>query len=229
MKMVHCFDDFIETLLNAGFSMGGGNDEGIYAIIPWGWNEAPPYETPICWHTENPDTDPWEWRIRVLDERNDIAYSKLFFKKSGFITRQWYPYFLAVRRGNMSFDEAYNDGTISHHAKRIYDAVKSSVALPTQDIKTLAGFGREDKSKFDRALTELQMRMFLTMCGRQHKPNNSAWSSTVFCTTEHFFGDAVFEEAAEIGADEAHERIRAQILKLSPTAQEKKIGKFILG
>ncbi len=53
----------------------------------------------IAWHTEDPETDPWEWRIRVLDEYTDIAYGKLFFRKSGYITKEWYPYFLAVRRG----------------------------------------------------------------------------------------------------------------------------------
>ena len=56
--MIRCCDDSVETLLNSGFSMGGGDADGIYAVIPWGWNETPPYETPIRWHTENPDTDP---------------------------------------------------------------------------------------------------------------------------------------------------------------------------
>jgi hypothetical protein len=117
--MVRCYDDFVETLLNAGFSMGGGSADGIYAVIDWGWNEQPPYDTPIAWHTDDPETDPWEWRMRVLDERNDIAYAKVFFKKSGFITKEWYPYFLAVRRSGLSFDEAYENGKISHFAKRI--------------------------------------------------------------------------------------------------------------
>ena len=85
--MIRNFNDFVETILNAGFSMGGANDEGIYSYIDWNWNEPPPYETPVNWHTGDPETDPWEWRIRVLDERNDIAYAKLFFKKSGFITK----------------------------------------------------------------------------------------------------------------------------------------------
>ena len=61
--------------------------------------------------------------MRVLDERGDIAYAKLFFKKSGYIIKEWYPYFLAARRGGNTFDEAYKDGTISHLAKRIYDVV----------------------------------------------------------------------------------------------------------
>ena len=101
--MIRNFDDFVKALLDAGFSMGGSNSEGMYSIIPWNWNEEPPYETSVRWHTGDAETDPWEWRIRVLDERNDIAYSKLFFKKSGFITKKWYPFFLAVRRAGMDF------------------------------------------------------------------------------------------------------------------------------
>ena len=36
------YDDFIAALLKAGFSMGGGNSEGIYAAVPWSWQEEPP-------------------------------------------------------------------------------------------------------------------------------------------------------------------------------------------
>ena len=231
--MVRCYDDFVKTLLSSGFSMAGGSADGIYAIIDWGWNELPPYDTPVVWHTDDDETDPWVWRMRVLEERSDIAYAKLFFKKSGFITREWYPYFLAVRRGGLTFDEAYDDGTISHFAKRIYDVVSDNGALPTHSIKQMAGFGRDDKSGFDRALTELQMKMYLTMCGRQQKATmlgvNFAWASTVMTTTERFFGDAVFEEAMNITPEEAFEKIKDQVLKLNPTAQDKKIDKFISG
>ena len=44
--------------------------------------------------------------MRVLEEREDIAYSKVFFRTSGYITREWYPYFYAVRRKGESFQEA---------------------------------------------------------------------------------------------------------------------------
>jgi len=232
--MIQNYDDFIKALLAAGFSMGGGsNDEGIYAVVPWGWQEMPPYETPVRWHTEDPETDPWEWRMRVLNERDDIAHGKFFFKKTGYITKQWYPYFLAARRGGISFEEAYADGTISHFAKRIYEVVVSYGTLPSHAIKELAGFSKEEKSAFDRALTELQMRMFLTMCGRQQRMSQKGeeygWSSTVFCTVERFFGEAVFEEAANIDAKMAFEKISTQALKLNPSAPEKKIIKFIRG
>lgn len=187
------YNDFVTTLLDAGFSMGGGSSDGIFAIVPWSWNESPAYETPVRWHTGDPETDPWEWRIRVLEERNDIAYAKLFFKKSGYITREWYPYFLAVRRGGKSLIEEYEDGHVSYFAKTIYDIIAENEAIPLHAIKQIGGFSKENSSKFDRALVELQMKMYVTMCGRQQKVSKKGeeygWSSTVFCTVERFFGD----------------------------------------
>ncbi|NLI53309.1 MAG: hypothetical protein GX417_03195 [Clostridiales bacterium] len=213
--------------------MGGGNSEGIYSVIPWNWDETPPYDTPVRWHTGEPETDPWEWRMRVLDERNDIAYGKVFFKKSGYITKDWAPYFIAARRGGTAFEQAYAAGTVSHEAKRIYGVVQEHGTLPLHAIKQLAGFGAENKSRFDGALTELQMRLYLTMCGRQQKLSRTGeeygWHSTVFCTMEQFWGEGVFAEAAAISKDEAVKAISAQALRLNPEADAKKVLKFILG
>ena len=69
------------------------------------------------------------------------------------------PYFLAARHSGTSFEEAYNDGTISHAAKRVYDVVAENDAMATNLIRQTAGFStKEDKSAFDKALTELQMK-----------------------------------------------------------------------
>lgn len=232
-REIKSYEDFLETLLEAGFSMGGGNSEGIYSIIDWGWNQTPPYETPIDWHNGNWETDPWEWRMRVLEERSDIAYAKLFFKKSGFIVREWAPLFLAVRRNGRSLEEEYMDGLISNPAKRIYDAIVEHGSLPLHSIKEVAGFGKEDKSVFDRSLVELQMKLYITMCGRKQKHSlkgeEYGWSSTVFCTTERFWGTEVFEEAEKIKKEDAMERIKDQILLLNPNAEPKKVLKFIKG
>ena len=231
--MIQNYNDFVNSLIDAGFSMGGGNSEGIFSVIPWSWNEAPPYDTPVRWHTGNQETDPWEWRIRVLDERDDIAYAKLFFNKSGYITKEWYPYFLAVRRGSKNFREEYADGKMSHFAKRIYDVIIENETLPLHAIKQIGGFSKEDTSKFDRALVELQMKMYLTMCGRKQKLSKKGeeygWSSTVFCTIEKYFGKDIVEKADKINEREATERITEKIYSLNPTADPKKIIKFIKG
>jgi len=231
--MIKNYNDFVETLLTAGFSFSTSNADGIYAVVPWGWNETPPYDTPVRWHTGCPETDPWEWRTRVLYERDDIAYGKLFLKRSGFITREWYPYFLAARRGSDTFQDAYASGTLSHAAKRIYDTITSNGILPSHDLKRLGGFTKKEKSAFERGLVELQMKMFITVCGAQQKISQKGdaygMSSSMFCTTEKFWGRDVFDQAEEMSVDEAYDAVREQVLKLNPLAEEKKIVKFILG
>lgn len=230
--MIQNFNDFCNELLKAGFSLGGGNNEGIFALVNHSWDNQPP-NNPIRWHTGDAETDPWEWRMRVLDERNDIAYSKVFFKKSGYITKDWYPYFLAARRKGKSFDEMYAAGVLSHFAKRVYDLLEDGGAMPLHGIKQLGGFSKEDKSKFERALVELQMGLFITMCGKQHKISQKGqeygWASTMFCTTETFWGKEVFLTADKMKEQEAVDAITEQIYKLNPDAQSKKIGKFIYG
>lgn len=231
--MIRSYGDFVRELLAAGFSMGGGNPQGIYSILSWDWNQEPPYETPVRWHTGDLETDPWEWRMRVLEERDDIAYGKLFFGKSGFITRQWYPDFLAVRRQGESLGEAYAQGRISHHAKRVYEAMEGRGEVPLHELKQAAAFSKEDASKFDRALVELQGKMYLTLCGRQQKRSQRGaqygWFSTVLCKTEEFFGPQVWEASLAIAPEAARERITAQALRLNPQAQPKAVAKFIKG
>ncbi len=230
--MIYQYEDFINKLLSAGFSLGG-KDEGIYALIPWSWNETAPYETQVAWHTGNKDLDPWEWRIRVLDERDDIAYGKVFLKKSGYITKEWYPYFLAARRGKENFDTAYKNGKISHTAKRIYELIAQYGILPVHGLKALGNFKKEEKSLFDRGLTELQMGLFITMCGKQQKLSiqgeEYGWASTVFSKVEDFWEEEIFLKGKEITKEEAEEKITQQVLFLNPGATEKKIKKFIYG
>lgn len=231
--MIKNFSDFCDELLKCGFSLGGGNDKGIYAIINYGWDSPENEVSPIRWHTGDPETDPWQWRMRVLEERGDIAYSKVFFRTSGYITKEWYPYFLRVRRQGKSFEKAYADGEISHTAKVIYDIIVQNGSMPLHEIKLMGGFGKDDKSRFDRAVTDLQMKMYITMCGRTSKLNKSGeeygWNVTVFSTPEKLFGEEFVENAMEIPADEAADKIREQVLKLNPKAEEKKIKKFIFG
>lgn len=227
--MVNSFNEFCEELLKCGFSMGGGNAKGIFAIIPFDWTSSIP-DCPIQWHTGDPETDPWEWRMRVLEERNDIAYGKVFFGTSGFISKEWYPYFLAVRRQNMVFDEWYDEGKISQLEKTIYEVICENKEVALHDLKRMCGIGKEDTGKFNRALTNLQKYLFITMCGRTQKRNKFGeaygWNSTVFCTVEDFWGADL---STDISYEEAYQTIRERILELNPNAEEKNIKKFIVG
>lgn len=229
---IHNFSDFCTALNACGFSMGGGNPKGIFAVIPYSWPEQEPPDSPIQWHTGDAETDPWEWRMRVLEEREDIAYSKVFFRTSGYITKEWYPYFYAVRRKGESVEEAYESGTLSQIAKRIYDIISENGETAFHEIKRIGGFSKEDNSKFDRALVELQMRLYITMCGRAQKINQYGegygWSSTVFTTVEDFWSKRTAILPAFDPA-ESYEKIKAQIIKLNPEADGKKMDRFIRG
>jgi len=225
--MIRSYEDFYGRLMEAGFSSIGGNDENVYSLF------EQIDETTCKWHTGDPETDPWEWRIRVFEKRDEIIYSKIFFRKTGFITREWYPYFLAARRDGKSFDDEYAAGTISQYAKRIYDAVSENGKLPLEEIKHIAKFTREEKSRFDNALVELQMRFYLMICGERRKISRAGeeygWPSTVFCAVETFWGDDVLAKAAQISADEAAEVLMKRIMELNPQADKKKVLRFIKG
>jgi hypothetical protein len=82
-------------------------------------------------------------------------------------------------------------------------------------------------------LVELQIKMFVTMCGRQQKISKKGeeygWSSTVFCTVERYFGEEVVKQADEIDEREAIEKITEQIYRLNPAADPRKIARFIKG
>ena len=229
--MIQNYEDFCRELNSCGFSMGGGNAKGVFALIDYDWTNQDLLDTPVKWHCGDPEVDPWEWRMRVLEERRDIAYSKVFFRTSGFITRDYYPCFYAVRRKGESFEEVYARGGISQTAKRIYEIV-SAGETPRHEIKAVGGFGREDKAQFDKAMVELQMGLFITVTGRQQKKNKHGieygWNSIVFATVEDFWKKRGFA-IPELDPKESRERICQQILRLNPLAEEKTIRKFMEG
>ena len=230
--MVSNFGEFCSALLASGFSMGGGNGKGVYAVVPYGWQEQQYMDVPARWHTGDPETDPWEWRMRVLEERSDIAYAKLFFSTGGYITAEWYPKFLAVRRGGRSFEDDWADGLVSDSARRIYETVAEHGDVPLHEIKRLGGFDRTENGRFERALLDLQMRLYLTMCGRMQKVNKFGeaygWNTTVFCTVESFWARRGVSLPAE-DPKTSYEAIRARLLALSPDAAPASVRRFIEG
>ena len=215
------------ALLEDGLSLGSGDGKRFHTVIPGTW-ESPADGSPVRWHTGDPETDPWEWRMRVLEERDDIAYAKLFFRTSGYIAWPLYPLFYAVRRRGESLEEAYRRGTVSGAAKRIYDVLAASGGVPLHDLKLLGRFSKGEKSAFDRALTDLQSRMFITVCGREQKRDKNGraygWSSTVFTTVEDFWavrGRSLGKEDPERAYAVLLARLRTLRPDLEPSRAEK--------
>jgi len=220
------YADFTAALRRAGFTTGGANDEGIFSLCG-------SFGDGVRWHTGDPETDPWAWRIRAVQEEKDLAYGKFFFRKGGYITREWMPYFLAVRREGLTLSELYEDGAVSKMEKDIYELVCRSGRISLQQLKSLLQCRKSDASRFETALTRLQSRLFLTVCGETRKLSQRGepygWPVTVFCRVEDFFGDSLWAEACALDPRAAYDAIHRQVLALNPLAEEKAVQKFIRG
>ncbi len=226
LTAIHNFADFCVALRVAGFSVGGGNDEGIFSLNRF-------YGDAVVAHTGDPETDPWEWRIRAVTECHDLAFGKFFFRKSGWISREWMPCFIVVRRGTASCEELYEEGRLSHLEKEIFCSITARGTAALHDIKADIGCSKAVASRFDTALTSLQDKLLMMICGEQQKLSKSGepygWPSTCFCTPERFFGPSLSDEVAGLASEEARDRITEQILRINPAADQKKISRFIGG
>jgi len=184
---------------------------------------------PEQWHTNLP-SDPWPWRVQIeLDHK--AAYGKLFDKKPGFISLEWYPIFLsAVRRGR-SFNEVYSAGLLSSYAKQIYTLIEDHKLLAVHEIKALGGFTKELNSKYESAMCELQMGMFITTNGMKQKTAANGepygWPSTSYSTVETWAGEELIEEAWNLKPQDAVDEILLRIDDIMPKADDKKLKKFL--
>lgn len=216
---IHNYQDFCTRLRRAGFSMAGDNGEGIFTLCDH-------FGDSLRWHTGDPETDPWAFRMRVLTEEKDIGYGKLFYHKGGYVTREWAPCFLALRRGGQSYREAYQAGRMSFLEKNICRLVeeKEEAALFT----ITAAFGQKG---VEAALARLQTGMFLTISGQTFKLSKEnmpyGWPATTFRLADSFWGDEVAAEAWAMSIKEARERITEQVFALNPQAERKAVERFL--
>jgi len=230
---VNRYDDFVSLLLETGFTvLVGGGAGAPFALLQGSWTDTPPEHSPIRWHTGDPDTDPWQWRIRLLTERDDVAYAKLFFGRAGYVTREWAPFFLSARRRGRDLGEAYEDGLVSRAAKLVYDEIAPKDGLSMFKLRKLfkqrGGWGTEH----ERALIELQRRMDITVAGEEYPESHGrsrGWPSSVFTTSERFWSEDLMREAARLDAADAAGRIEVQIARYYPNAKPAAIRRFIEG
>jgi hypothetical protein len=143
------------------------------------------------WWSGDVDHDPWQWRMQIAAEGR-LAYGKLFHKKAGFISLEWYPHFANYRRQGYDFDALYEEGKAPRRSKLIMDLFESLDTLPSFEIKRQAGFGRDGEKGFEGVMTNLQMQTYLTLSGFQRRRNKAGdeygWPVGSYATPESLFG-----------------------------------------
>ena len=180
------------------------------------------------WWTDDPDTDPWNWRMKIA-ARDDIAYGKFFDRKAGFISKEWFPTFANYRRDGYDYEGFYQDGKMKNQAKKILDVLElneDAIGLEQMSGQLRKKAGVE--KGFDNVLIDLQMQSFLLISRFQQKRNKRGeeygWHLPCFMTPETKWGYD-FVNSEDCTADESWEKIAAKVREGYPDAGEKDIRK----
>lgn len=222
--MIHLstYQEFAQALESAGFMTLSRNPLGIPNLSVT--------TLPEQWHT-GLDTDPWQWKSRVVMEKR-AAYAKLFFGSPSFVTAQWYPVLLAVRRTG-TFEEAWENGVVSAEARRIYDLFSDRKVLAVHEIKRMAGFSKASAGKYESAMAALQAGMWLTVSGMTRMATADgrphSWPVTEYMRVEDWAWPGTMEQAEKLTRQEAVQQITERILQINPDADSRAMNRFLFG
>ncbi len=182
------------------------------------------------WFGGIPDEDPWAWR-EIIAEEGKLAYGKLFANKAGFLSREWYPIFATYRRNGYDFDSRYEDGLASYRAKRIMDVLEQVDFLPSNEIKKLAGFGKEGEKGFEGVMTTLQMQTYISVHSFRRRVNKKneeyGWPVANFIISEKLFGTEHVRSSYHLSQEEAKRKIIDRVKVKFPSASEADIERVI--
>ena len=183
-----------------------------------------------AWWTDCAKEDPWQWR-EIIAREGEIAYGKFFNNKAGFISREWFPYFSSYRRDGYDFDSRYEEGLASIRTKKIIDVLSLCDQLPSNELKSRAGFGKNGEKGFEGAMSLLQMQTYITVRSFQRRRNKNneefGWPVAIYSLSEKLFGDEYVRFAYKIGSSECKKKMIAQLRDQYPRALDKEIEKLI--
>lgn len=173
---------------------------------------------------------PWEWRMEVA-RRGLAAYGKLFRKKAGLVSREWYPDLANYRRDGYDFDARYEDGLAGHAEKRVMDVLLWEGPMLSKDLKRAAGFDGREMKGFDAAITRLQMQTYVTVhsfeysVDKQGKPYG--WGVAKYAVTEDVLGEEVTRAAYGRDPRESKARLIDRLGLICPDAFDDDLEKLI--
>lgn len=181
------------------------------------------------WFEEGVD-GPWEWRMEVA-RRGAMAYGKLFNKKAGLVSREWYPDLANYRRDGYDFDARYEDGLASYKEKCIMDVLLREGPTLSKDLKKAAGFGGGGMKGFDTAITRLQMQTYVTVHSFEYSKDKHGkpygWGVARYAVAEDVLGAEVTRSAYHRDPAESKARLLAHLQTLCPQASPADLEKLI--
>ena len=181
------------------------------------------------WFVEGVD-GPWEWRMEAA-RRGMVAYGKLFSRKAGLVSREWYPDLANYRRNGYDFDSRYEEGLASYREKCIMDVLLREGPTLSKDLKRMAGFGGDGLKGFDTVMTNLQMQTYVTVHSFEYARDKYGrpygWGITRYAVAEDILGAEVTQGAYDRSPEESKARIVQHLGMLCPDAFDDDLEKLI--
>lgn len=182
------------------------------------------------WWTGNYESDPWTWR-ELAARVDDIAYGKFFHNKSGFISKEWFPYFANYRRDGYDFDARWEDGIASYRQKKIMDIFESNEEMASHILKEVAGFGKGGLKNYAGMITDLQMQSYLIIHDFRRKVSKKGLEYgmpiSIFVTPEKKWGYDYIASGYQEKPEQSKERIMKQLASQFPDISMEQWNKFI--
>ncbi len=156
-------------------------------------------ELPCLWHAACGMRDPlmpqhshhdpylsFVWEMKdILPSERKLYYGKLLKRRPTMISLEYFPYFyvLSGRTGaRKEYVQEHARGRLSTTAHAIMEALDDSSPQATQGLKLATGMiAKGERAEFDRAIAELQSKMFIVKVGEQHDPFTFIWAPIEAC------------------------------------------------
>jgi hypothetical protein len=131
-------------------------------------------------HTHRDPFVSFVWDVKnVLPARRLVYYGRVLKHRPTLVSLEMFPHFYALTRRTGARDDyqrVFRHGELSPVAKAIMDALMDSSPQVTKGLKLAVGrHSVRDRAGFDRAMVELQMKMFVVKIAEHYDPFTFEW------------------------------------------------------
>ena len=227
-------------------------------FLPFFKNEIPEFSveelTPANLWFSDEDEGPWEWKGPVLRNGN-CAYGKLFQKKAGFVSMEWFPELVNYRRSLYQYK--LKEEPEKNMERQMYNTVWEHESVLSKERKALGGYRKKQVKKsvnpfdswelpivkslqtgnntkkegFDTIITRLQMGTWLVVADFEYLYNKQGepygWGIARYTTPEVLFGKDMIRTGSRRSAGESKQRLTEYLTQLLPQATKTQILNII--
>lgn len=222
LRPVLCVEDLKELVSDLGFlPFFSSNIEGFSIDAA----------TPVSIWEEYLGLGPWLWRDEVAHDKSCI-YGKIFQKKTGYISAEWFPHFANYRRDGYDFDARYDDGLVRYEDKTLFDLIERKGPVTAKELKKELNVNPKKASAFEGAMTRLQMMTYIVpvdfIFPRDSDGNKKySYGITLYDLPEKWLGEFVCRGEYKTDPAESFDLMVGHLMNVLPDLDREKAERFL--